>query len=106
MMLAQPWLEPWFRLPEPLYAVVAWANLIYGAFSLTLAARPRRLRPAWMIGGLALANVLWAVFCLVLLVTVAGNAGLLGQVHLFNEAVFVGTLGWTEWRRRRELAAS
>jgi hypothetical protein len=96
------------RVPiAALYAVdldVVWlvggANLAYGCFSGTLAlvhTLAGRV-PQAALTALAVANVFWGGFCLVLAAALLGHAGPLLFVHLGLEAVVVGGLGFYEWR--------
>lgn len=101
MLAFFPWLVDWYRLPEDLLRLVAWANVSYGVYSLTLASRPRR--PLALIVLLVLANLTWAVLCLRWIVIHSGDGGLLGLLHLGAEAVFVAALAGLEWRWRHLL---
>lgn len=92
-----------YELPRSLLLAMAAANLLYGAFSITLASRRRR-PVAWVIA-LAAANASWAIVCLVLAAFWWGAASVFGIIHLVLEAVFVGGLAMLEWRWRRLLAA-
>jgi hypothetical protein len=103
MVVFAAWIEPLFRLPEPLYPIVAAANLGYGAFSLFLASR--RKRSVRLIVILAGANALWGVVSLGFAAVAAGHASGFGLGHLVAEAGVVFALARFEWRHRAALAA-
>ncbi len=103
MVVFAAWLVPLFRLPEPLYPIIAAANLGYGAFSLFLARRRRR--PMRLIVILAGANALWGIVSLGFAAVAAGHASGFGLFHILAEAAVVFTLARFEWRHRAALAA-
>jgi hypothetical protein len=90
-------------LPEAVLVVLGMANLLYAAYSCTLARRPRRtLR---QIEVLAVANAAWGLVCVGLAVQYWTRASAFGFVHLFAEAAFVGVLAAMEWRQRHRWVA-
>ena len=90
-------------LPEGVLVVLGTANLLYAAYSFTVARNPRRtLRH---IEVLALANAAWGVVCVGLAVQYWAHASVFGFVHLFGEAVFVAVLAVVEWRLRHRWVA-
>ncbi len=104
MLVFSAWLAPLFRLPPPLFGIIATANLVYGSFSLYLALRRRR--PVLLISILAAANALWGVVSLVVAAAVASRASVFGLAHLLIEAAVVIALARAEWRHRERLASA
>jgi hypothetical protein len=97
------WLAPLFRLPDPLYHVIAAANVGYGIFSLSLALRRRR--PVALIATLAVANALWGGVCLIAAASLLGRASIFGLAHILAEGAVVFCLAQMEWRHRASIAA-
>ncbi len=81
------------------FARLGIVGLCYGAFSgsITLLKGYRPV-PVWT---LVIANVLYALFCLGLLLNKSSELSTLGTVHLMAEALFVGGLAWLEARSIR-----
>lgn len=102
VLILSEWLAGLYAMPRALVVAVALANLGYGAFSFGLARRVRR--PTSLIAALGAANVAWGVLCAVGVAVLWKSASWFGLVHLAAEGVFVGGLGWLEWRRRAQLA--
>ncbi len=102
MVVFADWLSRLYRLPGPLFGIVAAANLVYGFFALFVASR--RIRPTGLVAALAVANALWGAVCLALAAAVFGRASGLGLAHLGGEAAVVLVLARTEWRHRAALA--
>ena len=83
-------------------------NVMYGAYSLTLASRKRRPR-AWITPvnskkARGSANALWAVLSVVWVIVFRDSASAWGLAHLAAEGVFVAGLAALEWRWRDVLA--
>jgi hypothetical protein len=92
-----------YRVPVEWVTLNGTVNLLYAAYSLALAWQSSR--PIGAIQFLAVANMLWAVFCVAVLVLVLPkDEHWLARGHLCFEAAFVGGLGVWEWRYQRELA--
>lgn len=91
-------------LPEGVLVVLGTANLLYAAYSWSLARSPRRT--VRQIEVLALANAAWGVVCIGLALRYWAVASAFGFVHLFGEAVFVAVLAAIEWRQRHRLAGA
>lgn len=91
-----------YELPLDLITTIGLVNLAYAAVALTLAARERR-RVAW-IAVLALANLAWALVCVLLVLRFHDDATFFGLGHFVLEGAWVATLGTVEWRNRRALA--
>ncbi|MEZ4702496.1 MAG: hypothetical protein R2834_19340 [Rhodothermales bacterium] len=103
VLIFSGWLSRLEGLPEGVLLFTGAANLVYAAYSFSLAVRPER--PMRLIKVLAIANMAWAPVCIGLIAAFAGAATPFGFVHLGGEAVFVGVLGAVEWRWRRALAS-
>jgi hypothetical protein len=101
MLLLLGRLVRWYQLPRDLLVLVGAANVIYGLYSLSLAARARRPRALILL--LIAANAAWAVACLRWLAIYGREASALGLAHLAGEALFVGGLAIQEWRWREQL---
>lgn len=90
-----------YQIPPWLITVNVLANIIYGIGASLLASWQRR--PVSAVKVLSMANLLWAVFCLVTVILIAPTASLYGVGHFVLEGIFVGTLGVLEWRWRHAL---
>lgn len=101
LILFHVWLSALYALPVEFVLFQGIANLMYSFFSYTLASRKRR--PYVYIVSLAIANMFWGALCVICLLIYSGSASIFGCAHLFLEAVFVGGLGYIEWRYRRAL---
>lgn len=91
-------------LPRSVLVFVGVANLVYGAFSFSLAVRARR--PMALITFLVVANAAWVPVCLGLVAAHAAVATPFAYVHLVGEAGFVGGLAVLEWRSRSLLSTA
>jgi len=91
-----------YEVPLNLITTIGLVNLAYAAVALTLAARKRR-RVAW-IAALAVANLSWALVCVLLVLRFHGEASFFGVGHFVLEGAWVATLGTVEWRNRQALA--
>lgn len=85
---------------------VALANLMYGAYSSTLALRASRgtLPSRRAVDVLIVANACWTLVCLGILVTTRGTAGIFGQLHVGLEGLYVLGLAVVEARYVRPLS--
>ncbi len=104
MLLASGWLSELYHLPRDLLIFMGLANLVYGSYSLSLAFRSRR--PMALILLLVAANLIWALACLRWAVLYGDVASPFGLVQLLGEALFVGGLGYLEWRWRKLLLSA
>ncbi len=104
MLALSTWLQPLFRLPEPVYFTITAANLAYGTFGLFLASRKQRSRG--LVVTLAVANALWGVLCVVGVILLADRASVFGLFHIASEGAFVFWLAQAEWRNRALLSAA
>lgn len=91
------WLGELYGVEDQVIVGVALANLGYGTFSGALnvlwATGVGRRGPLLV---LAAANLAWPVVCAALLATVPASP--FGQAHFVMEGLYVGALGWAEWR--------
>ena len=97
------WLSELYRLPLALMLFISAANVLYAGYSFSLARR--RHRSAFGVNLLIAANLGWAGVCIGLAWRFAGEASVLGMLHLTAEAVFVGGLAAWEWRLRDQLVS-
>ena len=104
MLLASGWLHKWYGLPERLLIFMGLVNLLYGAYSLTLARRSKRSK--LLIWILVAANLSWAPFCIAFAIAHIDTATILGNLQLYGEAAYVVTLAYFEWRWRESLITS
>lgn len=101
VLAASPWLSELYKLPLSLLIVSGAANVVYGSFSFSLARRMTRPRALLLL--LAGANMAWAVACVVAAGVLATQASVFGLAHLLLEGVYVGGLGFVEWKHVDEL---
>ena len=92
------WLSHLEGLPRAVLLFTGVVNLLYAAYSFSLAVRAERPMP--LIKLLVAANLAWVPVCLGLAAAFAGSATPFGFIHLVGEALFVGGLGLLEWRHR------
>lgn len=96
----QEWLADLQGFSRSLVLFMGVANLAYGCYSSTLAARasrgqaPSRRSIVWLVA----ANGAWAFVCLAILVSTWSFATTFGQALVTFEAVFVGSLAFAEHR--------
>ena len=90
-----------YQIPTWLLSVNISANIVYGIGASLLASWQHR--PIGAIVALSVANLLWAVVCLVTAVLLVPTASLFGVGHFVLEGIFVATLGILEWRWRADL---
>jgi hypothetical protein len=98
MLLLNNWLSSWYGLSRGFILFMALVNLAYGCYSLSLLVRVKW--PLSLIVFLVIANLVWAVLCMLWIVIFAQTASVFGMAHLLAEAVFVGGLAYLEWRNR------
>lgn len=91
-------LSVWYGLPEDVLLFTGIANIVYAIYSFSLAIRKKRGKR--LVSLLAMANMAWAPVCVYLAFSYGATANLFGLGHLLLEAVFVGGLGYTEWKVR------
>jgi hypothetical protein len=96
------WLAELYALPRALVVGIGLANVCYGTFSLSLAARSHR--PPSLIVLLVAANATWAALCATGALVLWDTASGFGLAHLLGEGFFVGGLARLEWSARAGLA--
>lgn len=101
VLLLAGWLSELYHLPLAVVLVMGAANLLYAAFSFSLAVR--KVRPMRLIVLLVVVNGVWAVGCVVAAVVFAGTASPLGLAQFMMEGLFVGGLAAVEWKYRQRL---
>jgi hypothetical protein len=103
LLLFSGWLSSLYSLPLGVLHVMGVMNLLYAAYSLSLAMRGER--PKILLGFLIAANAIWALICLALAAYFFATATFWGIGQLLGEAVFVGGLAALEWRFCQQLLA-
>ena len=99
VLILSGWLSEWYQLPRSLVLFMGAVNLAYASFSFSLAVRAKR--PIGLIRLLALANMAWALFfCWPVAFAYRDTASIWALVHLVGEGIYVGCLGYLEWRWR------
>lgn len=98
------WLSRLHSLPQTLLLFIGMVNLLYAAFTLTLALQARR--PMVLIRLLVFANATWGIACLGIAAYFWTQASIFGIAHLVGEAAFVSGLATIEWRQRYLLASN
>ena len=101
MLALSGWLSWLYALPFWFVIVNAAANLVYGTFSFSISRQARR--SVTLIATLAFANIAWGVCCFLTAYFVSGIASIYGLAHLIFEGLYVGGLGWLEWKERHNL---
>lgn len=96
-------LSQWENLPLSVVMMMGAANLCYGCYSLFVTTR--RPRPREYVSALAMANMIWFVVCSVVLIGWWDQITPPGIVHVAGEGIYVGALGFTEWKLRDRLSA-
>ncbi|MEM6457408.1 MAG: hypothetical protein AAF772_20135 [Acidobacteriota bacterium] len=101
MLALSDWLSRWYQLPKGFMLMLGAVNLLYAAFSFSLARRARRPPPLLRV--LIIGNGLWGVLCLAWAAMFARTASVFGLAHLTGEGLLVGGLAVIEWRWRHLL---
>lgn len=104
VLLLSGWLSDLEGLPQNVILFTGGVNLLYGSFSLALAARKHR--PMRLIKALVWANLTWTPVCAGLIVAFWSTITPFGIVHLLGEGIYVGGLAVLEWRHRDLLATA
>lgn len=92
-----PWLASLYDVPISWLIAIGIVNAIYGVCSFALARRTRNgFVP--MLRFVAVANMVWAVICFILVIVWRHDASIFGLAHFALEGLFVGALGVWEWR--------
>jgi hypothetical protein len=98
------WLSRLYSMPVGLLYFMGMVNLLYAAYSFSLAIR--RTRPRVLMTLLAAANGVWTLVCLGIAAYFFETATVFGIGQLVVEAIFVGGLACLEWRWRDRLLSS
>ena len=104
MLAASWWVAPRLGLPHGVLVFTALANLVYGAYSFSLARQPEAPKP--LVRVLVAANLTWTVVCFVLSASFAGPGSGLGAAYLAIEGVIVGALAAVEGVALRQAVTS
>lgn len=95
MLLLHPWLANLYEVPTSLLLALAAVNLAYGATSFTLAQRTRQnIVPG--LKAMGIANLTWALCCLILFKIWLGYSTPFALAHFLFEGAFVAVLGILE----------
>lgn len=104
VLLLSNYLASWFGLPLSYIIFMGIVHIAYGCYSFSLFVRNQR--PLRLITLLVIANLVWALSCVLRLALFAQTATPLGIAYLVLEAVYVGGLAYLEWRNRELLLVS
>lgn len=104
VLVLSSWLSDLYAISQHLLLFIGVVNLVYGFYSFSLAIRTKRDRRLLKL--FIAANATWALICIVLAIGHGGSMTLFGHIHLYAEALFVGTLAALEWRWLAQLTAS
>lgn len=94
------WLASLYQLPGELVLFTGFANLTYACISFTLSQLRQGDRVPFL-RFVAVANVLWALVCILLAAIYVRDASVFGLGQLISEAALVGCLGVLEWQAAR-----
>jgi hypothetical protein len=98
------WLARLYSIPEGILYFTGTINLLYAAYSFSLAIRPTR--PRVLIIMLAAANGIWTLVCLGIATYFFETATFFGIGQLVGEAIFVGGLASLDWKWREQLLST
>lgn len=98
------WLSRLYSMPLGLLYFMGLVNLLYAAYSFSLAIRPTR--PRVLITLLVAANGIWTLVCLGMAAHYFETATVFGIGQLVGEAIFVGGLAGLEWKWRDRLLSA
>jgi len=95
-LAAYPWLADFLGLPAHLILIIAAITFVYGllAFRLALQHTPT----VWLLRVLVVANWVWTIISIGLLIVYAGNATVFGILFLVLQVAVVGGLAYLEGR--------
>jgi hypothetical protein len=97
MLSLHSWLAELYGIPDAIVLLFAFANLAYATASFTLARLIKNGQVPYL-SVLAVANMVWGFVCLGLAVAWASHATGFGIAHFVAEGLYVGGLGFCEWR--------
>jgi hypothetical protein len=99
--------EPWFGMPKRFLVPLAFVAACFAAYSF--ACHVGGAGPRWLLG-IAVANGLYCICTLSLVLWLRGSLTWLGVAHFLGEVVVISTLVIVEvrvaWRAQRELSHS
>jgi hypothetical protein len=101
LLVALDPLEGLYNISRETLSFIAFINLTYATYSLSIAML--RKRPIALIVILVIANLAWSINCLRLAFLFQDTASIFGLTQLVGEAIFVGGLACLEWRYRKLL---
>ncbi|MHC6646773.1 hypothetical protein ACYTPF_09440 [Alteromonas sp. HB246098] len=93
-----------YQLPKGLILFLAGANVCYGIYALRLALICNRSLK--VVTGLAIANFLWAIVCVGVILIYFEQASMFALLFISAESIFVAILGLFEWCYRFLLVSS
>lgn len=96
------WVSELYRLPLNIILFLASANILYGCYALALALSNQRSLMAIKV--LSIANSVWVVICVAIVVLYVQTASPVGFLFIGGEALFVGVLAVYEWKNRFVMA--
>jgi hypothetical protein len=96
------WVSELYRLPLNVILFLASANILYGCYALALALSNQRSLMAIKV--LSIANSVWVVICVAIVVLYVQTLSPVGFLFIGGEALFVGVLAVYEWKNRFVLA--
>ncbi|VEL97943.1 hypothetical protein ALT761_02959 [Alteromonas sp. 76-1] len=96
------WVSELYRLPLNVILFLASANILYGCYALALALSNQRSLMAIKV--LSIANSVWVVICVAIVVLYVQTLSPVGFLFIGGEALFVGVLAIYEWKKRFVLA--
>lgn len=104
VLLFSGWLSRLYSVPLGILYFMGSINLLYAAYSFSLAIR--HTRPEVLITLLVAANGTWAFVCLGIAAYFFETTTYFGIGQLVGEAVFVGGLASLEWKWRERLLST
>lgn len=90
-----------YHIPEQTIIFIALSNLLYGAYSFSLAIQKARNIKHLQL--LVFGNLFWALVCAGVVAQYFNVASLIGIAFIVCEAMFVIMLAYFEWKYRYEL---
>jgi len=104
VLLLYKLISSWDGLPVVIVIAMGLANVVYGAYSLYVTTRNQR--SVLLVNILAIANMAWLFFCVLIVCLHWEQITLFGIAHVIGEGIYVAGLGITEWIWRSELGQS
>ena len=96
VLILQARLATLFNIPEVWLVISAIVSLGYSSYSICLAQQKSAARE--LIKVLAVANFVYAAYCLILALSFSKSATWVGVAYLLIESLFVATLAIVEWQ--------